>query len=167
MQNMEVNSMVVLLTLLTILFVLGVLLFTVKSKIHFHLDTNTSDINVTMLWLYPFLRSVITSQGDQFILNIYLFNKRIYQTELKPGDKSKDNKGRVRELQPTDIHISAQYGFRDPFMTGLVSSAITLLSQLIPVESLCQNPDYLTFEDYISIDGDAELNLGRSLLKLV
>ncbi|MDF2545104.1 MAG: hypothetical protein K0R93_2 [Anaerosolibacter sp.] len=158
----------VLLYILTITFLLlAILLFTVASKIIVHFNSTSSDLNVTLLWLYPVLRSVVSSENDSFVLSIYLFNKRILKRQLTISKINLQNRKYFSKIHPTDIHISAQYGFKDPSFTGLVFGGINMISRFFTLESLYQSPNFLANDDFINIDASAKLNLGRSLLKFV
>jgi hypothetical protein len=152
---------------LMLLLLLTILLFTVTSKVNFNFDSVTSDINLTLLWLYPLIRSVIVKKNNEFTLTVYLLNKRILTKQIKRKQDVSDNKNVLRSLNPTDIHINTQYGFRDPFVTGLTYTAISMVSQFFNVKSLRQSPDFLTMNDYINLEANAKLNLGNSLIKLM
>lgn len=165
--NMEVYSMILLFVLLMLILLLTILLFTVTSKVNFNFDSVTSDINLTLLWLYPLIRSVIVKKNNEFTLTVYLLNKRIMTKQIKRKQDVSDNKNVLRSLNPTDIHINTQYGFRDPFVTGLTYTAISMVSQFFNVKSLRQSPDFLTMNDYINLEANAKLNLGNSLIKLM
>ena len=165
--NMEVISMTILLALLTIVALLFILLFTVKSKVDFVFDSTASDMHVTLFWLYPLLKSVIRRENNMLVADIYLLNRRFLTKRINQKQPSPDNINILKRINPTDIHVDTRYGFRDPFVTGLATSAITLASEYFNVESLNQRPDFLAINDYISLDATARLNLGRSLLKLI
>lgn len=158
--------MVLISILLTAVLLLIILLFTVKSKVDFIFNSTDSDMHVTLFWLYPLLRSVIARENNGFILTIYLLNKRILTKQINRKQNVSGNKNFLKSLNPTDIHVDTQYGFRDPFVTGLACSAITLVSEFFNVESLHQKPDFLAISDYINFDATARLNLGYSLMKL-
>lgn len=159
--------MILLFVLLMLVLLLTILLFTVTSKVNFNFDSVTSDINLTLLWLYPLIRSVIVKKNNEFTLTVYLLNKRIMTKQIKRKQDVSDNKNVLRSLNPTDIHINTQYGFRDPFVTGLTYTAISMVSQFFNVKSLRQSPDFLTMNDYINLEANAKLNLGNSLIKLM
>ena len=159
--------MALVLTLLLLVLLLVVLLFAVRSKIALVMDSTSSDIHITMYWLYPLLKSEVKKERDALVLAVYLMNKRILTRELDGRLKGKKNGRALRSLEPTDIHVDARYGFRDPFVTGLAVSAVTLVSEFLRVESLEQSPDFLTASDYFRLNATARLNLGNSLLKLI
>jgi len=164
---MEVNSMTLLFILLLLLLLFIFLLFTVASRINLSYDSARSDMHLTLRWLHPLLRSVIAREGSRFLIRIYLLNKRVLTKLIKPKQYTKRNGNILRNLKPTDIHVNAQYGFRDPFVTGLACSTVSAVSQLLNVESLHQKPDFLANSDYINLDATAKLNLGRLLMKLI
>ncbi len=158
--------MVLLSILIAALLLLVVLLFTVGSKIIVHFNS-FSDLNVTLLWLSPVLKSVVSSENDSFILSIYFLNKRILKRQLTVSKINMQNKNFFNKINPTNIHINAEYGFKDPCFTGLVFGGMNIISSFFPLESLYQKPDFLANDDFINIDASAKLNLGRSLLKFI
>ncbi|MFZ5354083.1 MAG: hypothetical protein ACOZCL_15370 [Bacillota bacterium] len=159
--------MIIVIILLLTIISFGILLFAVASKVTFHFSSTTSDINVTITWLHPFLRSVVTRNSEGTQMFIYLFNKKILKTRLDNKNTTGKNKNIIEKLNPTDISIYTEYGFRDPSITGMTFGAISAASQLLPVESISQKADFLTNEDYINVDGTARLNLGRSLVSFI
>lgn len=158
--------MALILTLLTLFVLLTVLLFTVKSRIDLVLDSTSSDIHATLFWLYPMVKSVVQKTGNRFVLTVYLFNKRVLCREIDQSEKPSGSTA-IGRLKPTDIHVETNYGFRDPFVTGLAISAVTLVCEFFKVESLLQKPDFLAANDYFNLNVTARLNLGQSLLKLI
>lgn len=159
--------MVLLFILLFIVSLLIILLFTVASKIDFNFDSTNSDMHLTLLWLYPLIRSVVVRKNDGFVLTVYLLNKKILTKQINQKQNVSGNRNILKNLNPTDIHVNTRYGFRDPFVTGLTCSAISMVSQFFNVESLRQKPDFLAINDYINLDATARLNLGNSLIKLI
>ncbi|HYE82009.1 MAG TPA: hypothetical protein VEG39_07575 [Clostridia bacterium] len=159
--------MTLLLVLLTVVLLFIVLLFAVKSRINLVFDSANSDMHLTLFWLYPLLKSEIARKDGGFVMTLYLLNKRILTRQIKRKLGVSGNKGVLRSLRPTDIHVDTRFGFRDPFVTGLACSAVTMISEFLNVESLHQKPDFLAINDYISLDATAKLNLGRSLAKLI
>lgn len=159
--------MILLLVLLILVLFLIVLLFTVASRTNLSYDSTKSDMHLTLKWLHPLLKSVIVKNGSSLLLFVYLFNKRILARPIKPKKYSDRNRRVLTNLKPTDIHVNTQYGFRDPFITGLACSAVSAVSKFLNVESLYQKPDFLANKDYVNLDATAKLNLGYSLVKLI
>ncbi|AKL96513.1 hypothetical protein CACET_c30690 [Clostridium aceticum] len=159
--------MVLLYIVIISALILMVLLFIVASKIIVHFDSTSSDLNVTLLWLYPILKSVISTENDIFTLSIYIFSKRIFKKQLISHKTKTRNKNLLSKINPTDIRISAQYGFKDPCFTGLTFAALNMIPKFFALESLYQRPNFLASNDFININATAKLNLGRFLLELV
>lgn len=159
--------MILLYILIIISLFLVVLLFTVASKIIVHFNSAASDLNVTVLWLDPVLKFVVSSENNSFILSVYLFKKIFFKKQLTNSRINIQNRNFISKITPADIHINAQYGFRDPYFTGLAFCAINMISKFFTLESLYQKPDFLADDDFLNIEATARLNLGRSLLKLV
>lgn len=158
--------MVLILTLFALVLLIVVLLFTVNSKINLILDSASSDVHLTLFWLYPLVKSVVRRNGDKLLMTFYLLNKRILSREISTGPKLPAKSG-ISRLDPTDIYVEASYGFSDPFVTGLAISAVALAGEFFRVESLQQRPDFLADRDYFSLNATAKLNLGSSLMKLI
>lgn len=158
--------MILLYILLVIVLLLVILLFTVASKINLNFNTANSDMHLTLRWLYPLLNSVISWEDNRFVLTVYLFSKRILTKQINRKQNA-GNRNILRRLKPTDIYVNTQYGFRDPFLTGLACTLVNMVSQFFNVQSLCQKPDFLATNDYISLNATAKLNLGNSLMKLI
>lgn len=73
----------------------------------------------------------------------------------------------LKTVKTTDITISADYGFRDKFITGLACGTVSFLTQLIPISFLFQNPDFWAEKDYIRIKATAKINIGITLTKII
>jgi len=164
---MEVNSMTLLLVLLAIVVFLIILLYTVESKINLIFNTADSDMHLTLIWMHPLIKSVITKKADGFVLTVYLLGKSILTRQIKQKQNVYKNRNILKNLNPTDIYVNTQYGFRDPLVTGLTYTAISMVSQFFKVKSLSQNPDFLAANDYINLEANAKLNLGSSIMKLI
>jgi len=79
-----------LLFILLLLFLLFIfLLFTVASRINLSYDSARSDMQLTLRWLHPLLRSVIVKEGNGFLLLVYLLNKRVLTKLIKPKQYTK------------------------------------------------------------------------------
>jgi len=159
--------MTLLFIFLMLLLLFIVLLFTVASRINLSYDSAKSDMHLTLKWLHPLLRSVIVKEGSRLLIRVYLLNKRILTKLIIPKQYTGRKGNILRSLKPTEIHVNTQYGFRDPFVTGLACSAVSAVSQFFNVESLHQKPDFLANSDYVNLDATAKLNLGYSLMKLI
>ncbi|MCX8130956.1 MAG: hypothetical protein N3I35_12770 [Clostridia bacterium] len=158
----------IVLTLLAVVIFLVILLFITALRIIFTFNSDKENINLTLLWLYPFLKAVITNEGPKLMLSVYLLNRNIMKRELGVGkSKIRANKLElIRQVKTTDANVSVSYGFRDPFITGVACGAINIASQFINIDSVNQNPDFVADNDYIYVDATAKVNLGSALLNL-
>ena len=162
--------MIFLYVLLAIILLLIYLLFAVALQVLFSFNSDKENINITILWLFPFLKAVVTIENENPVLIIHLFNKKVFKRELMQGGRERTKKHfslkLVRQVKPWDIHISASYGFRDPSVTGIACGAMNIATRLISIESLEHSPDFMTDKNYINIDASAKLNPGSTLVNL-
>jgi hypothetical protein len=165
---MEVISMSLLLTMLIIASILLVLVFVVALRIIFTFNSDNADMHLTLLWLYPFLKAVVTNEDTDMVLTVYLFKKSIIKKTLRKREtkEAANNMDIIRQVHPRDINVHAAYGFKDPFVTGVACGAINIASQFINIDSIQQDPDFVTDEDYFSINATAKVNLGSALVNL-
>lgn len=162
--------MILLYILLAVILAFIYLLFAAAVQVLFTFNSDKEDINITLLWLFPFLKSEITIENENLILAVNLFNKRIFRKELMQGGrestKSHISMKLLRQVKPWDIHVNTSYGFRDPSVTGLACGALNIASGLVDIESLEQNPDFMADKNYVNIDAAAKLNPGTTLVNL-
>jgi hypothetical protein len=144
-----------------------ILTFTAVLKVVFTLDTRKENINLTLLWLYPFLLITAESNNTVPLLTIYLFNKKIYGKELNTRKTGTKNDELVKAVSPTDMHFNVSYGFRDPFVTGVTCGAIYIASEYIRFASIEQSPDFIADSDYIYMNATAKVNIGNTLIHYI
>ncbi len=160
-----------ILLIIFIIVVLIVLLFLFALKIRLVLNTDNSEISVTVLWLYPFIRAFVSIENATPILKIYLFKKQILKRAIKGVINRVKKKHGGMELikisDPKDIHVNVNYGFSDPFTTGIACGVINMASQLINIDSINQTPDFMSSNDYIYLDATAKVNLGSTLFQFL
>lgn len=153
-----------------IAFVLLVLLYTVAAKLLFVVDTDTMDVGMKLTWLNPLFRAFVRWDQTRWLLTVCLFGMRVYSRALNGSNTGGRRYGKyggthlVREVRPTDIHVRADYGFRDPYTTGMACSAVNMATQMVDVESICQQPDFCAAQDYIHFQAVAKLNVAQALL---
>jgi hypothetical protein len=152
----------IIIALLIVLLV--VILLAATLEVIFTLNSNNQNLNLTLLYLCPFLKAVVTNNDTKLILTIYLFNKSILRKALKKGKGKTNGIELIRQVKPTDINVSTSYGFRDPYITGVACGAINIASQFINIDSIQHNPDFNAGEDYIYIDATAKVKLGQALV---
>lgn len=166
--------MSIIIIVLSVILLLIILLFTAALRILFIFDTENANTNVTLLWLPPLLKVILTLENAKPVLTVYIFNKRVYRNTLKSRERSaaKDEKYRpgimelIKITKPNDIHVNAFYGFQDPFATGIACGALNIASQFINIDSIQHAPDFMVENDYIYLDAAAKVNIGSTLVNL-
>jgi hypothetical protein len=157
--------------ILLIVLVIILLLFTVALKVKVVIDTCKTNLNMTLLWLHSFLKALVTIEDTKPMVTLYLLNKKLFKRSLNTGKDQ--GKGKfssmdfVKMVDYRDVHVNANYGFRDPFTTGITCGAINAASQFINIDSINQIPDFATDDDYIYLDARAKVNVGSTLIKLL
>jgi len=149
--------------LLIILFVI-MLVFAVALKIAFTLDTRKEDMKLVLFWLYPFIK--ITAEGSMAspLLSVYLFKKKVYGSLMDVHGKTGRRTGLIKAASASNIRMDIDYGFRDPYITGITCGSINAVSELADFVELSQNPDFITDEDYVRLDATARVNIGNTVL---
>lgn len=159
--------MKLILVVLLIAAVLILLLFTLASKVKLVLDTYKSNANMKVFWLHSILKALITMENSTPVVTIYLFNKRLFKRKLKPRNGKVNGLEYFKIARPREIHVDARYGFRDPFTTGVACGALNIASQFINIDSMEHSPDFTAMNDYIYLNADAKVNLGRAFVKFL
>jgi hypothetical protein len=60
--------------------------------------------------------------------------------------------------------MDLDYGFSDPYITGITCGSINAASELADFVDLSQKPDFMSEDDYIRLDATAKVNIGNTLL---
>lgn len=154
----------VIYTVLLILLFLVILLFTVVMKIVFTMDTKNENVKLVLFWLYPFVKIVAEGKAASPQLSVYLFKRKVYSGQLNTGERAGDSTELIKASSPSDIQMDIDYGFRDPFVTGIACGSIGAVSELANFMEFRQRPDFATDEDYIRLDATASVNVGNTLV---
>jgi len=152
--------------ILLIVLLLTVLLFTATLSIIFKFDSEKANMNITLFWLRPFLKALVTIENSQPILTVYILNKRVYSRAVKAGKRKSSGMDIVKLANPKDVQVNAYYGFQDPFNTGVACGVISIASQFINIDSIQNVPDFMAGDDYIYFDATAKVNVGSALMSL-
>lgn len=155
------------LLLIIILLVFIALLFVEVLRVHFVLDTDNSDMKMTVLWFYPLIKVIVTMENNNPELAFYLFNKHLFNKTIKKSKGKSSKMELLKIISPKDVRINTSYGFKDSFTTGITCGAINIVSQFINIESIKHNPDFITVSDYIYLDATAKVNLGTAIINLL
>lgn len=159
-------NLLILILLAALIFI--ILLFLAVLRIKLVFDTDKSEINMTLLWLDPFVNAFMTLENTMPVLKVYLFKQLVMKRRL--SNRGRNNSGSmelVKLSNPKEVHVNVHYGFRDPFTTGITCGAINIASQFINIASINQIPDFMPENDYIYLDATAKVNLGEALINLL
>lgn len=150
-----------------VMILILVLLFTVALKIIFTFNSDGADVNLTLLWLYPILKITVKNKDIMLILTVYIINKRVFTKALKPGKNKTNNADVIKKIKLNDVIVDTSYGFRDPFITGIVCGAINMISELVnSIKTINQTPNFVADNDYIYLRATAKTNLALALTNL-
>lgn len=155
----------VLFIILSVIALLIVLLFISVLRIRLILNTDKSELNMTLIWLDPVIKAFVTIENTVPVLKVFLFGKLVFERKIKRGARKGRGVELVKLSNPQDVHVNVRYGFKDPFTTGIACGAINVASQLINIDSLVQIPDFMSTDDYIYLDATAKVNIGSTLLR--
>lgn len=161
------QSVSFILLLLIIVAIFITLLFVDDLKVKLLFNTDKSDMNVTLFWLYPLIKVFVTIEDTGPALTFYLFNKHIFKKFIKEGKDKASSMDLIKIANPKEIRINANYGFSNPFTTGITCGVMEIASQFINIESIKHNPDFMTISDYIYLDATANVNLGTTFINLL
>ena len=153
---------------LLFIFLLIILMFTEVIRIifTFTLDSNRAEINLTIFWLYPFLKILVSNESGEFILSAFLFNRKAFRKVLGTGKEKTHVRDLIKYVKLINVNANADYGFRNPFTTGVVCGAVNIASQFINIDSINHNPDFTADTDYVHVDGSAKVNPGFTLVRI-
>lgn len=150
--------------ILLILLFLIMLIFSVTLKIKFIIDTNSSDMNLSFLWLYPFLNVLIAFENEKPMLTVYVFKIKVFRMVVR-SQKGKTNGSNLIQLaNPTDINITTSYGFKDLYTTGVVCGAVNMVRGFINAGYIRHFPNFMANKDYIYLNANAKVNIGSTIV---
>jgi len=148
---------------ITILTLIG--LITVKVRLVF--NSEKSELNMTILWIKPLIKAFIKLEETKPFLSLYLFNKIFFKKSLQGFSDKQKGRQLLEITSPKDVQLNIEYGFKDPFTTGIACGVINVASQFANVKSLKHTPDFISVKDYVYLDANAKVNLGSSLIKFL
>jgi len=156
-----------ILLILIILAVIITLLFVIDLRVKLVFDTEKTYMKMTLLWLYPLIKVLVSIEATKPVLKFYIFKKYLFQMHLKKGKSKYSVVEYVKIINPQNVTINTSYGYRNPSTTGIICGAINVVSQFINIESIKHNPDFFTESDYIYLDATAIVNLGTATINLL
>jgi hypothetical protein len=163
--------LILLLVVLAILIFSIILLFSVPLKVDFTLDTDNTSIKLDVLWLYPFAKALVTMKNSKPVLDLYILKWHMLKEhslnmDMNKGSQLLSRMDYLRAINPDNVQVCARYGFSNPFGTGITCGAVNLVSQLIDVEFIENEPDFRSEEDYLYIDATASILPGPAIVRI-
>lgn len=161
----------ILFILIVLILFITFLVFAVESRILFYSNITDMETNATLSWLGSFLKATVIYINSPPMLTISLFNKEIYNRQLQINNKDSNERkvskmDIIRSLSLSNVNVRTSYGFFSPFATGISYIILNIISQYIDIESIEQNPNFMTDDDYVYINATCNLNIGLTLINL-
>ena len=153
--------------IILIFLLLGYLVFAKPAVISFLLDTDSNDLHMDVKWVYPLLEVKLTMADLSPYITVLLFKKRFFAKKLK---KQKTGGSKLLQfshhLNLTDTNIETHYSMSDPFETGIITAAVQILQSLTG-RYIIQYPNFMSDHPYIILQAGANLNVGKSALRIM
>ena len=157
---MKTMIFIYILLLLLILFIIVDLVHGIRITIYAILNRDTMKVDITCL--YPLFKATFDVEDECPCLSIYFIKVKLFETKLVRRKVS--NKKRLLDaLKISNFELSTSYGLRDPFLTGLVSGLLGILSSFVPISSLVLKPNFMSNEQYVTLDASATIKVGHTI----
>lgn len=136
-------------------------------QIQFEFNSDNEYLQITLLWFDPLLKVVIHLEEMRPKYKVFLLNKKVYDNVFK--SQKKESRFNVKKSISAikDVHIETEYGFNDPYETGIASGAIHMIEGWPNVTSIDQHPDFMVSEPFIHVKGTAKIHIGSALAQIM
>jgi hypothetical protein len=162
--------------MILIYVVLGALLIVIiKDYVQGFKVSITASINedcafLHIMYLYPFIRIAIESDYSRPYLICYIFNHKIFRSELIKRKKtagSIQGKRFMKAAHISEINIAAAYGLQDPSMIGLVFAIMRMISSYMRIDNFELSPDFVANRAYFYCSADAKIKVGHTIMDYI
>jgi hypothetical protein len=154
--------MVFLYFIILFILLLAVLLYTVALKTIFIFDTDKEIMELTVLWLYPFIKVKAVIKNFTPMISVFLFKQKVFTKAFKQKNK-KDGLAYAKSIKFRNLSVTANYGFEDKLATGVACAALNM-TPIFDFYSLQHHPDFLAIRDYIYLKVTTDIDILSSLL---
>lgn len=147
--------------MLLIFFAILILAATIPLKVVFAFNSEQlSNFHLIASWINGLFKGVLVRKNNLNIIKVYLFKKEIYSKilEMNKGNPM-DKLDMLKSMDYHHFEVYASYGFEDPSVTGMVCSAIELISGYISVSRISNIPNFNTDKSFFNINGEVKLNI--------
>lgn len=157
--------------LVSILLIILIFITLVPLKIMFNSDENF-DFHILITWLKPFLKVIIQNKDTVIFMSVYLFNKKILTKPVRAKarkEKKSNIKNKLyylRQIKPYYFNVYTSYGFKDPSITGIICGIINSFEELLDLENICNEPNFITENDYFNVNGIVKLHVVSVIINL-
>lgn len=153
--------MIFLYFIIFFILLFAVLLYTVALKTIFIFDTDREIMELTVLWLYPFLEVKAVIKNFTPFMTVFLFKQKFFTKALK--QKKQVNGLQVaKSIKFRNLSIIANYGFEDKLATGVACAALNM-APIFDFYSLQHSPDFLAMKDYIFLKVTTDIDIAASI----
>ena len=149
----------ILLILLALLVIID-LVHGIRITIYAMLNRNTMKVSIT--WLYPLFMATVAMENRGACLTVYFLKMKLFRSKLV-SEKVSNTKRLLNALKISNFELSTTYGFCDPFVTGLVSGLLGIISPFVSISSLDLKPNFMSDELYVTLDASANVKVGHTI----
>lgn len=152
--------------LLTILY--NWLLFGVPIVLYFTFDTNREIMRLSVYWLRPFIKATVKMADFKPTVTVFIFNKRVYSKAIERKQAHKyDWRSLPAALKLKETKIKTRYGMSNPFSTGIFCGAVETLRAMLGLDNFEHHADFLSENEFVFIEAQSKLNIGKTLFNLL
>ena len=149
----------ILLVLLAFLIIIDIV-HGIRITIYAMLDRNTMKVSIACF--YPIFMATVDLENRCPCLSVYILKRRLFTSRLL-REKASNTKRILNALKISNLKLSTSYGFRDPFVTALVSGMLGILSSFASICSLQIKPNFMSDEQYVILDASANIKVGHTI----
>lgn len=149
----------ILLVLLAFLIIIDIV-HGIRITIYAMLDRNTMKVSIACF--YQIFMATLDMENRCPSLSVYFLKRRLFTSRLL-REKASNTKRILNALKISNLKLSTSYGFRDPFVTGLVSGMLGILSSFASICSLQLKPNFMSDEQYVILDASANIKVGHTI----
>ncbi|AJA49373.1 hypothetical protein CPAST_c33070 [Clostridium pasteurianum DSM 525 = ATCC 6013] len=182
-----------------IIFIIAVILLIMLLLIpyNYFIEGNTREnfkVKVHVNWLIGIFKIIVFNLSDQFQIEVYFFNLRIYSSFKKNRNKYIENSKSINKkfkinlknldlnflkkvlsylrdvfliLKPNTFNIKGVYGFEDPFFTGAISSVLSIIKLNFSLVKIDVSPVFDKIVLNILIEAKGKVNLFKIIFVIV
>lgn len=150
------------------ILLIGYLMYIKPATAFLVFDTDSSDFNLRVKWLYPLIEAKVEMVEYSPFLTVMLFKKKVFARAIKPKKKQKQPISQYyRSLDLNDIFARIYYSLNDPFSTGITSGIFQIVQLYLNNITIEQYPNFIANHAYITFHFGAKLNILKSAAKII